>query len=635
MYEAFFGLHKRPFAATPDPECFVPVGDAQTVLDDLTQCVRDGRGIGVVSAAAGLGKTLLCRKLARDLESEWGVVWLPTCSFPSRRALLQSMLYELGHPYARLSESEMRLALAESARGRRPNQRGVVILIDEAHQLNEKLLEELRGLTNHVDGGESLFHVVLSGQLELDELLAAPKVESFRQRIGCQTTIQPLTQSDSVEYLAHRLQWSGASLASVLSSDAARLIAHASDGSPRCLNQLADQSLLLGYVADQKPVGVDIVHQALEDLRQLPLNWNIPSPINKRAEESPDDIEAEESDEAAELLSEPIAVKTMPSEEPAPALSAWETPTSADAPAASVNPTRATASAFSTDLSTEGFASIEVGGPATPVADIPAAPVEPASHPELPVMPATIVMSEPAPIQSAPEPQFATAAASGSEGATERRARRRPRGPRKAIEFQEEVIVDRYAQLDAGKMVEPVVASAEWSDEGPRQPRPDELIDRIIPMIDAALAMTGGPVPTETSADNIPRSLHREVARTFPIPEQSDPDDAEQMIGASVLEQCLETQREVVSRLGESARDQFESGLRAMTEEELRGDAPLPSLPATTTADSQPLEDLSRHAPFAAQAVNESQTVPLSDAAPRRQYSQLFSALRKKLRRPA
>ncbi|MCC7419599.1 MAG: AAA family ATPase [Planctomycetaceae bacterium] len=631
MYEAFFGLHKRPFAATPDPECFVPVGDAQTVLDDLTQCVRDGRGIGVVSAAAGLGKTLLCRKLARDLESEWAIIWLPTCSFPSRRALLQSMLYELGHPYARLSESEMRLALAESARGRRPNQRGVVILIDEAHQLNEKLLEELRGLTNHVDGGESLFHVVLSGQLELDELLAAPKVESFRQRIGCQTTIQPLTQSDSVEYLAHRLQWSGANLASVLTADAARLIAHASDGSPRCLNQLADQALLLGYVADQKPVGVDVVHQALEDLRQLPLNWNIPSPINSQAEESPDDIEAEESDEAAELVSDPGAAETIASQDHSPAHSAWETSAPADAPSTVA---AASAPAFPTDLSTEGFASIEVGGPATPIADASPAPIEPASPSELPAMPATTVMSESNSIQNAPEPRPATVASSGAESAPERRVRRRPRGPRKAIEFQEEVIVDRYAQLDAGKMVEPVAASAEWSDEAPRQPRPDELIDRIIPMIDAALSMTGGPVPTDTPADNIPRSLHREVARTFPIPEPIDSDDAEQIIGAAVLDQCLETQREVVSRLGESARDQFEAGLRAMTEEELRDEAPLPSLPATMTADSQPLENLSTSGPFASKTANES-TVPLRDAAPRRQYSQLFSALRKKLRRPA
>jgi hypothetical protein len=325
-----------------------------------------------------------------------------------------------------------------------------------------------------------------------------------------------------------------------------------------------------------------------------------------------------------------MAAQTTVFKEPAPALSAWETPAPADVPETT---TAAAASAFSTDLSTEGFASIEVGGPATPAEEMLPAPVESAPHPELPVPPAT-VMSESAPIQNASEPMYATAAASSSEGATERRVRRRPRGPRKAIEFQEEVIVDRYAQLDAGKMVEPVVASAEWSDEGPRQPRPDELIDRIIPMIDAALSMTGGPVPTETPADNIPRSLHREVARTFPVPEQNDSDDAEQIIGASVLEQCLDTQREVVSRLGESARDQFESGLRAMTEDELRGDVPLPSLPATVTAEPPPLEDLSPRG-LAPQVANESSTVPLSDAAPHRQYSQLFSALRKKLRRPA
>jgi type II secretory pathway predicted ATPase ExeA len=632
MYEAFFGLHKRPFAATPDPECFVPVGDAQTVLDDLTQCVRDGRGIGVVSAAAGLGKTLLCRKLARDLESEWGVIWLPTCSFPSRRALLQAMLYELGHPYARLSESEMRLALAESARGRRPQQRGVVIILDEAHQLNEKLLEELRGLTNHVDGDESLFHIVLSGSVELDELLAAPKIESFRQRIGCQTTVQPLTQSDSVEYLAHRLQWSGAALASVLSADAARLVAHASDGSPRCLNQLADQALLLGYVADQKPVGVDIVHQALEDLRQLPLNWNIPSPIGARAEESLDDIESEELDEAEEMVAETDADTPTSAVEASSELPAWESP----APAEAAPIAASASSTFSTDPSTEGFASIEVGGPATPVTSDSPIPVDPVSTSNLIEQPATASMSDQTPVSNLPDSVDPALASPASETPSEpRRPRRRPRGPRKPIEFQEEVIIDRYARLDAGKLVEPAAASVEWTDESPRQPRPDELIDRIIPMIDAALSMTGGPVPTETPADHIPHSLHREVARPFPVPPQIESDDAEQIIGAAVLEQCLDTRREVASRLGDSARDQFEAGLRAMTEDELRGDAPLPNVPATLTLEPQPLEDLSAGGRYAPQTANDSGTVPLSDAAPRRQYSQLFSALRKKLRRPA
>lgn len=676
MYEAFFGLQKRPFAATPDPECFVPVGDAQSVLDDLVQCVRESRGIGVVSAAAGLGKTLLCRKLARDLEPEYAVVWLPTCSFPSRRALLQAMLYELGHPYARLSESELRLALASAAKAGRPERRGVLILIDEAHRLTERLLEELRGLTNHLDGGHALFHVVLSGQLELDERLAASPLEAFRQRIGCQTTIQPLTSSDSVKYVAQRLAWCGVSLADVLSPEAAQLIAHASDGSPRCLNQLADQSLLLGYVAEQKPVGVDVVHQALDDLRQLPLNWNAPSRLTAFAEDAAertaDDAPFEESDEqdieAAAVETPPAQVGDVESADRrvTPSVSAFgddlgefaaieigaskdgepmpeQTPSTSEAQTEPVSPnaaepgraddveiwssveTPAAASTFATvESSTTAFESLpfeelteilssELTEPAGNLPSVDGSVTAPAVEKTADVPPAT----EPPP--------------------PERRSRRKPRGPRQPISFDEEVVVDRYALLDAGKPIDQVPAepayavSSDWHDDDPpRQPRPDELIDRIIPMIDAALSLSGGPLPTETAPDNIPRSLHREVRN--PRPSGGARDD-EREVGAAVLEQCLETQRELTTRLGAVERDQFEAGMRAMTEEELRPDAPLPNAavveqPVATVA---PLPE-----PARSDAVHEESAVaPMSDAAPVKKYSQLFSALRKKQKRPA
>src|SRR5437667_10080520 len=91
MYEAYFHLQKRPFAATPDPACFFAAEPLQELLDELVLRAESGYGIGIVAAPAGTGKTLLCRRVAEELSARMTPVFLPTASFPTRRALLQSI----------------------------------------------------------------------------------------------------------------------------------------------------------------------------------------------------------------------------------------------------------------------------------------------------------------------------------------------------------------------------------------------------------------------------------------------------------------------------------------------------------------------------------------------------------------
>jgi hypothetical protein len=88
--------------------------------------------------------------------------------------------------------------------------------------------------------------------------------------------LQPFTRQESTEYVSRRLAWAGANVTDLFTRDALATICEASDGSPRCLNQLCDHSLLLGYLASQKPVSDRMVHEALDDLKQLPLAWNEP-----------------------------------------------------------------------------------------------------------------------------------------------------------------------------------------------------------------------------------------------------------------------------------------------------------------------------------------------------------------------
>lgn len=275
MYEGFYGLSKRPFSAVPRPDSFVALESVQEALDALLTCITQSRGIAVVTSPAGLGKTLLCKRLAEIAETRFQSVYLSTSAFSTRRAMLQAVLYEFGIDYEGLSEQEARLKIMEAARAIANDGKQLLIIIDEAHLLNHKLFEELRTLTDYAPAGEVLIQLVLSGQFELEEKLADPAMSAINQRIGCQVCLEPLSLEDSARLLTERLQGAGArNVASLLTTDALEAMCRASDGNPRCLCQLADHSFLLGYAEEVCPINRETVVAALHDLKELPLHWN-------------------------------------------------------------------------------------------------------------------------------------------------------------------------------------------------------------------------------------------------------------------------------------------------------------------------------------------------------------------------
>src|SRR5258708_5680352 len=116
MYEAYFNLQKRPFSSTPDCSCFFAPESIQELFDELILRAESGQGIGLLTAQAGTGKTLLCRRLVSELSSRWTPVFLANSNFPTRRALLQSILFELGQRYSRMEEQELRLSVFAALR---------------------------------------------------------------------------------------------------------------------------------------------------------------------------------------------------------------------------------------------------------------------------------------------------------------------------------------------------------------------------------------------------------------------------------------------------------------------------------------------------------------------------------------
>lgn len=309
MYEAFFGLHNRPFSPLPRVETYIPVAPIREPFDSLVRCVTQEQGIGVLTAPTGAGKSLICRLLQKRFSDQRRTILLTTARFPTRRALLQAILFELKHPFVGLSEQEARLHILDLLQASPAPQNRMLLIVDEAHLLSSRGLEELRTLTDYEIAGKPCVSLILSGQLELEELLTSPDMNAFNQRVGCHACIEPLTFEESGQYLRERLRHAGNDGLTIFTPEAIQLICSASEGNPRRLNQLSDHSLLLGYAEETRPVDVSVVRSALLDLRELPLHWNAPldltwsddrNPLEKFAE----DHESNEASQLDDLLTE-------------------------------------------------------------------------------------------------------------------------------------------------------------------------------------------------------------------------------------------------------------------------------------------------------------------------------------------
>ena len=274
MYEQFYHLQRRPFPATPDLNCFFDCETVSGPLGQLRVCMEHGQGIGILTAPAGAGKTLLCQHVLAELESRFVTVFLGNSNFPTPRSLLQAILFELNVDYSNDEDQELRHQLRSTLQSLRPEHEALVLAIDEAHEFAVELLEEIRLLADIAVDGQSLVRVILSGQLELEERMTDRAFNAINQRIGTHAFLEPLSIQESIDYLNFRLESAGGKPGGILTEDSASLIARASGGVPRCLNQLADHSLLLSFASDHSPVQIETVREALDDLKQLPLHWN-------------------------------------------------------------------------------------------------------------------------------------------------------------------------------------------------------------------------------------------------------------------------------------------------------------------------------------------------------------------------
>lgn len=279
MYESFFGLRERPFSAAPIAKRYFPAQAAEDARHTLLRCIERAEGVGLLIGPAGCGKSLLCQVLAEQFRSRLSVALLASGQLCTRRALLQAILFELGLPYRGMEEGELRLSLVDYLAPRSPGNAapvpsGLLLIVDEAHTLPLRLMEELRLLTNLVRNGQPRVRLILAGGPQLEERFASPKLEALNQRVVARCYLQSLDRQQTCDYIRHQIDQVGGNADQLFTADALEAVHHATDGIPRLINQVCDHALLLAFANEVRQVNAAGVEEAWSDLQQLPAPWN-------------------------------------------------------------------------------------------------------------------------------------------------------------------------------------------------------------------------------------------------------------------------------------------------------------------------------------------------------------------------
>jgi general secretion pathway protein A len=261
----FFGFREEPFSSTQDPAKYYPSPQHREALAALEYGIESRKGLVVLTGESGVGKTFLLHCLADRLkrsETDFARVFN---SRISPLELFETLAYDLRFPG---TESKMAalFALHERAVSCAERGRTVAVLIDDAHRLDEAVLEEIEALGNIESRRGKLVQLVLAGRPELDSRLDLPNLRGLRQRIALRATLGPFSPVESAGYMGARLMIAAGLSPKIISPEVMERIHGAASGVPRVINTICTVALERAAMDGQPEVTVPILENALEQL---------------------------------------------------------------------------------------------------------------------------------------------------------------------------------------------------------------------------------------------------------------------------------------------------------------------------------------------------------------------------------
>ncbi len=271
MFNEYYHLKEEPFRLTPDPRFLHMAEPHRAALNALLYGVAMRKGLAVVTGPVGCGKTTLLHTLLELLaqgrvskaEFASAIIVNPTLS---RDEFFELLLDEFEITCPSPSKSQRLLALEKIFRNIDRRGGTCVLFIDEAHLLSIELLEEIRLLSNIDTHSGKLLQVILSGQVELFQILDKPETRALKQRIATRCQIRALSFPETQLYIADRLRAAGLTGPDPFSSQALEVVYRYGQGVPRLINLICDGCLCIGFQAQRNIIEPDIVHEAANAL---------------------------------------------------------------------------------------------------------------------------------------------------------------------------------------------------------------------------------------------------------------------------------------------------------------------------------------------------------------------------------
>ncbi len=272
MYETFYGLREKPFSLFPDHRFLYLNRRYQLALSLLEFGVLNNNGMILLTGDPGTGKTTLLQKILSTIDQAV-IVGRLTYTQDKGNSLLPWVLKAFGLQANSLLPADLFQVFSDFFNAKVQEQYGLLLVVDEAQNLEGEKLEELRLLFNLNDRQGAVFQILLAGHTQLRERLHNPQLRAFVQRIGTDFSLEPFNQEDTKAYILHRVQAVGGRV-SLFTDAACDLIYRYTSGNPRLINQLCETSLLYGFSEQSRAISERLVGDAAKDRLQsglLPL----------------------------------------------------------------------------------------------------------------------------------------------------------------------------------------------------------------------------------------------------------------------------------------------------------------------------------------------------------------------------